>query len=86
MCDGLSSVDTCKVWGYSFDDATSYYGVVQKPRPGAAIVIGAALLNALPIVLATSLLPRYLGLVGLAMALIHFFAMQHIRGVGSKII
>ena len=42
----------------------------------------------LPLLLAAggALLPRYLGLLGLAMALVQYFAMKHVRGIGAKII
>ena len=60
----------------------------QKPQPGVAVVLGAAALNVLPLLLAAggALLPRYLGLLGLAMALVQYFAMKHVRGIGAKII
>lgn len=58
---------------------------IQKPMPGVA-VLSCAPLNLIPLILAVGNVPRYLALLGLAVAFTQYFAMKHVRGIGIKII
>lgn len=50
------------------------------------MVLGFAPLNVLTLVFASGMVPRYLAIVAMAMAVTQYFAMKHVRNLGVKII
>lgn len=58
---------------------------MQRPRP-SALLLATTPLNVLALFFGSGMVLRYLGVMGLGMGLLQYFAMKHVRGIGSKII